>query len=673
MRTSSFFAELRRRNVLRAGAFYAAAGWLLVQIATQVFPFFDIPNWAVRLIVIAVVVGFPFALAFSWFYELTPEGIKRESEIDPAESITYHTGKKLDRWIIAALCLAVVVLLANSFVLRRDEAPAVTEKSIAVLPFENLSEEKSNAYFADGIQDEILTRLAKIGALKVISRTSTRQYAAKPGNLGEIARQLGVANILEGSVQKAGDAVHITVQLIKAATDEHLWAESYDRKLDNVFGVEGEVAQAIASELEVKLSGGEQAAIARRPTSHPDAYDAYLRGLAFESRGLTSALDVPREAASRFAESVRLDPGFALAWAHLAIVRSYMYANLVDRTPTALAEMKQAADTALRLQPELGEAHLALGYYRYRGLRDFDGALRDFEQARERLPNSADVLAAIGYIERRQGRWQDSVAHLEQATRLTPRDLTVFVELATNYAALREFATARATLDRALAIAPGASNLIAAKAGVWLREGDLDEAGKLLGALSPRPEDEETLMVQVCGFEYRRDFAAAIGALNAALAQPEPPLGANRAFYLISLATAQLWSGDADAARANFTQAANLAEAYGKTAADDPHVAQVLAVAYAGLGDKARALREAQHAIDVNAGDAVVKPNMETTQAQIQAYFGDADAAIATLPHLLAVPNGLTVADLRFNPLWDPLRKDPRFQKLIAGGTTAKR
>jgi TolB-like protein len=287
-----------------------------VQIATQVFPFFEIPNATVRIVVIATVIGFPFAMLFSWFYEWTPQGIKRESEIVHTESITRETGKKLDKAIIAVLTLAVLVLLLNQFVLHRFMPGATTaagdDKSIAVLPFENLSDDKANAYFATGIQDEILTRLAKIGALKVISRTSTQHYASSPDNLPEIARQLGVANILEGSVQKAGEAVHINVQLIRASTDEHLWAESYNRKLDDIFAVEGEVAGSIAEALRARLSSAQRDQLSERPTQNAAAYDAYLRGLVLEAQIGAHAPGAP-QSSDEFRQAVDLDPQFESA------------------------------------------------------------------------------------------------------------------------------------------------------------------------------------------------------------------------------------------------------------------------------------------------------------------------------------------------------------------------
>src|ERR1700719_4150961 len=335
----SFFAELKRRNVYKVAVAYAVASWLLIQIATQVFPFFDIPNWAVRLVVLILIAGFPVALVFSWAFEITPEGIKRESEIEGDKSITHHTGRKIVALTIVLAAIAVGLLAYQLWGPKRsttapqssaiESSAPIAEKSIAVLPFDNLSDDKSNAYFSEGIQDEILTRLSKIAALKVISRTSTQKYKSSPDNLREVGKQLGVANLLEGSVQKIANAVHVNVQLIRAATDEHLWAESYNRKLDDVFGVEGEVAGAIADQLNAKLTGAEKRELAARPTNNPEAYDAYLRGSAEHWQDNETSLNA---AARSFEEAVRLDPQFAGAWAALSRAHSLIFFHY-DKTP----------------------------------------------------------------------------------------------------------------------------------------------------------------------------------------------------------------------------------------------------------------------------------------------------------------------------------------------------
>jgi TolB-like protein len=321
---------------------YAVAGWLLVQVATQVLPIFDVSALALRVIVLVIVAGFPIALVLSWIYEVTPQGIVRTEQVAPQESITHRTGRRLDFVIIAVLGLAVIYMIAQRYWLPQKNVAVITDKSVAVLPFENLSDDKANQYFAEGIQDEILTRLAKIGALKVISRTSTQHYASSPNNLPEIAKQLGVANILEGSVQRAGDAVHINVQLIRAATDDHLWAEVYNRKLDDIFAVEGEVAAAIADALNTKLSGAEQEAVAKRPTENLVAYDAYLHGRALWAAGYDYANS--RKVAAAYAEAVRVDPKFALAWAQLSMVSGYLFFNNVDPAQFTAESVKHAAE-----------------------------------------------------------------------------------------------------------------------------------------------------------------------------------------------------------------------------------------------------------------------------------------------------------------------------------------
>src|SRR5881398_189358 len=312
---TNFLVELKRRNVYRAAVAYGVAAWFLTQLTTQVFPFFEIPNSAVRFVVIALAIGFPIAMLLSWLYEFTPEGIVRTEDLDPvqARSVQRATGRILDFIIIGVLLLVIAMLIVGRLPFYRQTGESISQKSIAVLAFENLSRDSDNAYFAVGIQNEILTRLAKIAALKVISHTSTQQYPSRPGNLREIARQLGVANVLEGSVQKAGNQVHINVQLIRAATDEHLWAESYDRKLENIFSVEAEVATAVAEALKAKLTGAEQQALEQKPTNNPEAYDAYLHGLAYALRSFFSESDTV-DAIKYLSQEVELDPKFALAW-----------------------------------------------------------------------------------------------------------------------------------------------------------------------------------------------------------------------------------------------------------------------------------------------------------------------------------------------------------------------
>jgi TolB-like protein len=677
----SFFAELKRRNVYKVAVAYAVASWLLIQVATQVFPFFDIPNWAVRLVVLILIAGFPVALVFSWAFEITPEGIKRESEIEGDKSITHHTGRKI---VALTIVLAVVAIGLLAYQLwgpkrststaRQDASPSraeaaisVQEKSIAVLPFDNLSDDKSNAYFTEGIQDEILTRLSKIAALKVISRTSTQKYKSAPGNLRDVAQQLGVANILEGSVQKIANAVHVNVQLIRAATDEHLWAESYNRKLDDVFGVEGEVASSIADQLNAKLSGTEQKAVANKPTQNAAAYDAYLRALSIEHNSYN--YDAYNQAERVYAYAVQLDPNFALAWARLSIIRSFLYFNAIDLTTNSATAVKEAADRAMTLAPEAGESWIAQGSYRYRVLRNFQGAVGAYQEAQKRLPNSALVHQYLAFVQRRLGQWNEAEANYKKALELDPRDIQLLNSMANEfYAYLRRFDEALAIIDRSLQLAPDDEVGHAGKAGLLQASGRLEEARLELAHVPPELTDDWIIGARLNQAVYERNFDEGIKVAQRKLSSVPPgqALDSFQKSFLVELGQFQEWAGQKDEARRTFERAVHeiLPTPTSVVVLDANGTADTLALAYAGLGEKEKALQQAQSAVKGYGTDAVSKPQAEAALAQIQARFGDQAAAIAALPHLLEVPAGVTVADLKFNPLWDPLRKDPRFQKL---------
>ena len=660
----SFFKELRRRNVYRVGAMYAVAGWLLVQIATQVLPIFEVSALALRLIVLVILAGFPVALALSWIYEVTPQGIKRTEEVAPHESITHRTGRRLDFVIIAVLGVAVIFLVVQHYWMPQKTSPVpVTDKSVAVLPFENLSDDKANGYFADGIQDEILTRLAKVGALKVISRTSTAHYASNPTNLPEIARQLGVANILEGSVQKAGDAVHINVQLIKAATDDHLWAEVYNRKLDDIFGVEGEVAGAIADALNAKLSGAEAAALAKKPTDNAAAYEAFLRGRALNLAGAGYANS--RQAAAAYAEAVRQDPQFAAAWAQLAIVTGYMYFNNVDTDKYSAQSIKLAADNALRLQPQLDEAQLAQASYLYRVQHDFAGAEKVAAALVQQSPNNNRALQILGLVERRQGKWESSIAHMQQAAILDPRNAGLLTSIGgETFTNLRRFDEAHRWLDRALEIAPSDTLALGYKVSAFQSEGRIEEAGHMLAQLPPTAIDAGIALYR--GFQrmYERRYPQAIGELQSVLAQPEDALNGLGPQLSLQLGIAQHAAGQTAPAQVTFEQLiARIAPQAEQV--DDSQMPVVLGVAYAFAGKPEAALKQARRAVELYGSDALQRPTAEQALAQVQTLAGDHAAAIATLESSLKVPGGLTAALLRLDPAWDPLRGEPRFQALL--------
>ncbi len=481
----NILTELKRRNVYRAAVAYGVVAWFLTQLTTQVFPFFEIPNSAVRFVVIALAVGFPIAMLLSWIYELTPEGVVRTEDLDPVEarSVQRRSGRLLDFIIIGALLLVIAMLVVGRLPFYRQTGESISQKSIAVLPFENLSEDKANAYFAEGIQEEILTRLAKIADLKVISRTSTQRYQSKPGNLAEIAKQLGVANILEGSVQKATDQVRVTVQLIQVASDSHLWADTFDRKLTDIFGVESEIAKAIADALQAKLTGGEQRALAVKPTNNSEAYDAYLRGLALEARTTTSP-DDSEKAVGFYERAVQLDPGFALAWARLSRANAHVYFGGLDSTTARRNATERALNTAQKLQPNSPETLLAQAYYQYWVRRDYELAKGTFGRVRELLPGSSDVPGALALIARRQGRWDESVAYWEQTLVLDPRNTEWLALAAETYAMLRQFPAALKTYDRLLDIVPNDPDTVASKAKIYQAEGNLEQAGKLLAGVN---------------------------------------------------------------------------------------------------------------------------------------------------------------------------------------------
>jgi TolB-like protein/Flp pilus assembly protein TadD len=668
----NLFAELRRRHVYRVAVAYAAVGWLLIEIATQVFPVFHMPEWTEQLVVLAILIGFPIAVVLAWAFEITPEGVRRTEPADspvarPAEQ-RHRVGRTLDFAIIGVLAVAVAILLWRQFAMHDASAPggnaaAAQSKSIAVLPFENLSSDKANAYFADGIQDEILTGLAKIGDMKVISRTSTQRYASNPDNIPEIARQLGVANILEGSVQRAADKVRINVQLINAVSDSHRWAETYDRTLDDVFAVQSEVAEKIAASLKAQLTGDERERLAARPTENAAAYEAYLRGRALI--GSSYDLSVSREGARAFAEAVRLDPKFALAWSNLAATASYMYLNGVDPAIYTADYIKQAADTAFRLQPESVGAQLAQGYYRYRVLRDFAGAEQDFARVLQREPNNVDALGYMGFVERRQGKWTQALQHLLQAAEHDPRNpglmTTIGSETLTN---MRRYDDAQVWLDRALQIAPESVLAKFGKAWTYQVDGRLQDAERVLGAIPQAGEDPQIAWARSYQSLLEHRYGEAVTELQELLARPESALNGWGPQLAINLGYAQLSAGDEAGARQTFERLVGAAKPQANVV-NDSLLPIMLAQAYAGLGESRLALEQARRAVDLYRDDAIYAPSARAILAQAQAVSGDHAAAIAGLGPLLKVPAGVTVAMLRLDPIWDSLRGDPGFEALL--------
>jgi TolB-like protein/Tfp pilus assembly protein PilF len=582
------------------------------------------------------------------------------------------------RWTVIAisfLLLAGIVALVL-FLLRRPTQWTLSapEKSIAVLPFENLSRDPENAYFAEGIQDEILTRLSKIADLKVISRTSTQHYKSAPKNLPEIARQLSVAHILEGSVQKSGEAVRVNVQLIKAANDSHLWADTFDRRLTDIFSVESEVAKAIADQLRAKITGQEEQVIAAKPTDNPEAYDAYLRGLAYNLKTANTAAN-SLGAQKYLKEAVRLDPKFALSWALLSYVDARGYRTLTLQQTVALREeARQAAETALTLQPNLGEAIWAKGYYHYACLKDYETAVRYFEQARQFLPNSSKIPESLAYVTRRRGQWDRSDSYFNEAERIDPRNVTVLTQHAFSYICLRRFPEALRKFDQVLDITPDDVDTLATKANIAQAEGDLPHAAALLAPLHPNADDSAALETQVYQAILERQLAQIIPRLKEVLAKPDPALGPVYGELRFDLGWAQEVAGDHTAAQESWRQARSELEPFVKDQPENFSLIGDLALANMGLGDKAAALILADRAMATVPieKDALSGPRPIEILARVAARTGEPDRAIAALHKLLSIPyNGalaegvpLTPVLLRLDPMFDPLRNDLRFQKL---------
>ncbi len=614
-----------------------------------------------------------------------PEKLKRRARwkqrgtetVKPVRAPAWPKTLLLITLLLSALALATgfFVLFRRGSLNRTSNAAIIPEKSIAVLPFQNRSEEKANAYFTDGIQDEILTRLSKIADLKVISRTSTQHYKSAPENLPEIARQLGVAHVVEGSVQKIGDAVRVNVQLIKAANDSHLWADTFDRKLTDIFSVESDIAKAIADQLQARLSGREEQDIAAKPTDNAEAYDAYLRGLAYTLKpgGVTPANSLGAEKHLR--EAVRLDPKFALAWALLSIVESRGYITAaLQPTVARRDEGRLAAETALTLQPNLGEALYAMGYYHYAGLKDYDTAVRYFEQARQLLPNGSRIPESLGYVARRRGQWDQSETYFNEAERLDPRNVNLLGQHAASYAALRRFPEALRKLDDVLNITPNDVDTIAQKAGVAQGEGDLPRASALLAPLQPGPDDPSPLAAQAYQAILEHRTAQIIPRLKEILTKPDPALGYFNGVLRFWLGWAQDVAGDHAAAQTSWRDACRELESFLKEQPENYSLIGFLALINARLGDKTAALALSERAMAAMPieKDTLLGPYPIEIFARVAAQAGEHDRAIAALEKLLSIPYSgpipenvpLTPALLRLDPMFDALRGDPRFEKL---------
>jgi len=681
VKTQEFLGELKRRNVYKAAVAYCVFAWLLIQVATQVFPFFDIPSWAVRLVVLLLLIGLPVALVFAWAFEITPEGLKRTEDVPPHASITRRTGRKLMAAIAVIFATAATLFLIQLMrpkttgVTSSDSshgpgALVITEKSIAVLPFENRSDDKQNSYFADGVQDDILTELSRVADLKVVSRTSVMQYRTETRNLREIGRQLGAAHVLEGSVQRDKNRVRVTAQLLDTRSDVHLWAEHYDRDIADVFAIQSEIAEAIAGQLRAKLSPGERAAIKQPPTTDLEAFDLFSRARALHadtSNQIQAGKKLP-EAERLLEQAVKRDPNFLFAWCLLARVHGDIYWQGHDHTAARLELANAALQAALRLRPDAGEVHLGLADYYYHGFRDYGRARSELDIARRTLPNSAEIFEYTGYIDRREGRWPEASRNLERAIELDPRNSLTLQQLALVYQMRHLYGDEARTYDRALAIVPEDPFMLISRALVAFDErADLKPFQETLTRLvakdpmlAPDIDDaDHALCERTPAATARLLQNYAVGGTN--------PNGVNypRGYWEGFIARLQ---GDAKRVEVAFTAAR---EEVAKIAEKQPDFAaalSLLGLIDAGLGRKEDALREGRRACELLpiAKDGVDGPAFAVNLAQIYAWTGNKDLAIEQIAAVERSPNYLTYGVLKLHPQWDDLRGDPRFEQIVA-------
>ena len=657
---NTFVIELQRRKVYRVAAAYIIAAGFIIQIGSAVFPAWELPNWTFRLVVVFLLIGFPISLILAWAYDVTPQGIRA----------TPAPGAHRRRNLITLIAIGVVVSAVAGFFILPHALARKIDKSIAVMPFENLSEDKENAHFADGIQDDILTNLAKIGDLKVISRISVMAYRGAPHSAREVGKALGVSTILEGSVRRSGNRVRVTVQLIDAANDEHIWANNYDRDLNDVFAIQTDLAQKIAAELQAKLSPSEKAQIESKPTQNGEAYLAFIQAHNLFVTGMED-IEKLKQSEQLYARAIELDPKFALALARYSQLESWI-GHTFDPAPEHREKARALAEQALQLQSDLPEAHLAMGFSQYYGDNDFEAALKEFQTAQRGLPNEAEAYLALGAIQRRLGKWPESTADLEKAASLNPKDSWVLQNLAFNYQMLRDFDAANKTIDRGLKVNPNGLGLWEIKCKLAIAEkGDVSVAEKALQTAKSMPMNNESKLRLASGranlFLLERKYKE---GLHEAESLPDDllapiPAALSGKYYLIGFARKALQ--DETGARAAFLKAKDLLEAQLKQSPDAPEMHIQLAKVLAYVGEKDAALAEAQRATELlpESKDAFGGPEIAEGVAEVYCVVGENGRAIELLDGLLSRPSSITVPGLKVDPIWDPLRKEPRFQALI--------
>ncbi len=674
MKIDNFFSELKRRNVYKVAVAYLVAGWALAQGLAQVLPVFSVPNWVIQLLVVLIVMGLPVALGLAWAFELTPEGLKRT---ETADAMPEATRKKKYVWIYVVV-IGAAISLGLFFLGRYSAAPAqhaavdTSIKSIAVLPFENISDDKQNSYFADGVQDQILTNLAKVSELKVISHTSTRQY--KTGvqrNLREIGKQLGVAYIVEGSVQRSRDRLRINAQLIDARTDTHVWAETYDRTAADLFAIQSELAESIVAQLQAKLSPQQKAEIEERPTQDLVAFELYLQAKAIIDSYI-NATDVRAallQALKSLTEAIQRDPNFVSAYCYAARANDLLFFFDLDPTPDRISLADAAVNAALRLRPDSAEAHFARADYLFRCLRDYDRAMEELAIARPGLPNSTPFFILSGYINRRRNHFHEAERDFFTAFALDPRNPNAYNLLGDTFVLQRRFPEAVHVSDNVLAAGEQAPIVRFRRASsiLWWT----GDTGPLRENLTKYPDME---------FAGGQTPARAwMAILDGNYAEAERLLAASprqdfqeidfsfyypKSWYQAMIARAK---GDSGRATAAFRECREILAQRLIVKPEHARTIAVLAQVDAGLGQKELALQEAQHAIDLMPISKDIYDGALVLEglAQVYTWSGEHDRAIELLQKLVSIPSYINYGRLKLHPLWAPLRGDSRFEKIV--------
>ena len=672
MNPKTFFGELKRRNVYKVAFAYIVAGWALAQGIAQVFPVFGVPNGIVRLIVVLIVIGFPIALIFAWAFEITPEGLKRAEEADAMPSSARPTNRTWMYIVVVGAAISLALFFLGRYTAGTKTPSSGGKKSIAVLPFASLSGDKNDAYFADGVQDQILTNLAKLSDLKVISHTSVRQYkTGAERNIREIGRQLGVAYIMEGSVQRARDRLRINAQLIDARTDTHIWAETYDRTAADLFAIQSELAQSIVTQLKAKLSPRQKAEIEERPTQDLDAFELYLQAKAIIDSYL-NATDVRAallQALKSLNEAVQRDPNFVSAYCYAARANDLLFFFDLDPTPDRISLAETAVKAALRLRPDSAEAHFARADYLFRCLRDYDRAMEELAIARPGLPNSTPFFILSGYINRRRNHFHEAERDFSTAFALDPRNPNAYNLLADTYLLQRRFAEAVHVYDNVLAAGEQAP-IVRFRRAASMLYGTCD-TGPLREILTKYPD------MEFAGGQT--PFRAWMSILDGNYAEAERVLAASsrqdfqdidfsfyfpKSWYQAMIARTK---GDSARAMAAFRECREILAQRLIVKPEHARTIAVLAQVDAGLGQKELAVREAQHAIDLMPISKDIYDGALVLEglAQVYAWSGDRERAIGLVQKLVTMPGYTNYGRLKLHPLWSPLRGDPQFEKIV--------